>query len=101
MLRFARALPGIRRTAARHLARRGLTRERVLACSVRLLDRGFFRVGSEDYAELHGTYGLATMEKRHVSLAPNGLLVFERRPETAFCARRLPDVADRDELTTG
>jgi DNA topoisomerase I len=77
MLRFARALPGIRRTAARHLAERGLTRDRVLACSVRLLDRGFFRVGGEGYAEEHGTYGLATMEKRHVTLGARGLLVFD------------------------
>jgi DNA topoisomerase I len=77
MLRFARALPLIRRTAAKHLTQRGLTRERVLACSVRLLDRGFFRVGTEDYAEQNKTYGLATMQKRHVTLGPNGLLVFD------------------------
>ena len=77
MLRFARALPRVRRTAEKHLAKRGLTRERVLACSVRLLDRGFFRVGTEDYAEQNRTYGLATMQKRHVSLGRNGLLVFD------------------------
>jgi DNA topoisomerase I len=77
MLRFARALPRIRRTAEKHLAGRGLTRNRVLACSVRLLDRGFFRVGTEDYAEQNRTYGLATMQKRHVTLGPNGLLVFD------------------------
>ena len=77
MLRFARALPGIRRTAAKHLKHRGLTRERVLACSVRLLDRGFFRVGTEDYAEQNRTYGLATMQRRHVTLGPDGLLVFD------------------------
>jgi DNA topoisomerase-1 len=77
MLRFARALPGIRRTAAKHLRQRGLTRERVLACSVRLLDRGFFRVGTEDYAEQNRTYGLATIQKRHVTLGPDGLLVFD------------------------
>jgi DNA topoisomerase-1 len=77
MLRFARALPRIRSTAEKHLARRGLTRERVLACSVRLLDRGFFRVGTEDYAEQNRTYGVATMQKRHVTLGPRGLLVFD------------------------
>ena len=77
MLRFARALPVIRRTAAKHLTQRGLTRERVLACSVRLLDRGFFRVGTEDYAEQNKTYGVATMQKRHVTLGPDGLLVFD------------------------
>jgi DNA topoisomerase IB len=77
MLRFARALPRIRRTAEKHLGTRGLARERVLACAVRLLDRGFFRVGTEDYAEQNRTYGLATMQKRHVTLGPNGLIVFD------------------------
>jgi DNA topoisomerase-1 len=77
MLRFARALPRVRRTAEKHLGKRGLARERVLACAVRLLDRGFFRVGTEDYAEQNRTYGLATMQKRHVTLGPNGLLVFD------------------------
>ena len=45
-----------------------ISRERVLACAVRLLDRGFFRIGSEDYAEENETYGLATMRKRHVTV---------------------------------
>jgi DNA topoisomerase-1 len=43
-------------------------RERALACAVRLLDRGFFRIGSEDYAEENETYGVATMKKRHVTV---------------------------------
>jgi DNA topoisomerase I len=68
MIEFGRALPGLRRAASRHLALAGYPRERVLACAVRLLDIGFFRVGSEDYAEQNGSYGLATMEKRHVSM---------------------------------
>jgi DNA topoisomerase-1 len=77
MLRFARALPRVREKAAQDLTQRGLTRERVLACSVRLLDRGFFRIGTEDYAEQNRTYGLATIQKRHVTLGANGLLVFD------------------------
>ncbi|MEO8290692.1 MAG: DNA topoisomerase IB [Gaiellaceae bacterium] len=77
MLRFARALPKVRRTAHKHLSDPGMTRRRVLACAVRLLDRGFFRVGTEDYAERNQTYGLATMEKRHVTLGPANLLVFD------------------------
>ena len=43
-------------------------RERALACATRLLDLGFFRIGSEDYAEENDTYGLATMQKRHVTV---------------------------------
>ena len=77
MLRFARALPGLRRKAGRHLAGRGLSRERVLACAIRLLDRGFFRIGTEDYALDNQTYGLATMQKRHVRLGPRRVLVFD------------------------
>ena len=45
---------------------KGLVRERVMACAVRLLDIGTFRVGGEDYADENESYGLATLEKRHV-----------------------------------
>jgi len=60
MIRFARALPRVRKTAAGHLDQKEVTRERVLAGAVRLLDRGFFRIGTEGYAEQNQTYGLAT-----------------------------------------
>ncbi len=40
----------------------------MLACATRLLDRGFFRMGTEGYAEQNQTYGLATIQKRHVRL---------------------------------
>ena len=76
MLSFARSLPELRRVCAEHLASPGFDRERVLACAVRLLDRGFFRVGGEDYAEQNKTYGLATMQKRHVRVAGN-LIAFD------------------------
>jgi DNA topoisomerase IB len=45
-----------------------MPREKALACAARLLDRGFFRIGSEDYAEENDTYGIATMQKRHVTV---------------------------------
>ena len=68
MLEFARALPGLRRAAADDLGMSELTRPRVLACAVRLLDLGFFRIGTEGYAEENQTYGLATIHKEHVTL---------------------------------
>jgi DNA topoisomerase-1 len=97
MLEFARALPRVRRAAARDLRRGDLSREQVLACAVRLLDRGFFRVGGEEYAkgvardadrkrsrgssarplDGNGSYGLATFERRHVELGEDGELVFD------------------------
>ena len=68
MLEFARAVPAMRRRVRRDLAGPGMTRERVLACSVRLLDLGLFRIGSEGYAERNQSYGLATIRKDHVRL---------------------------------
>jgi len=68
MLAFARALPGMRRRVSRDLRGEALDRRRVLACAARLLDLGFFRIGSEDYAERNDSYGLATMRKAHVSI---------------------------------
>lgn len=71
MLEFARALPGMRKVWAGHLQSHDFDRPRVLACAARLLDRGFFRIGTEGYAEQNQTYGLATMQKQHVTLRRN------------------------------
>jgi DNA topoisomerase IB len=69
MEEFARSLPALRGRVEDDLALDGMPRERALACAARLLDRGFFRIGSEDYAEENETYGVATMRKRHVTIA--------------------------------
>jgi DNA topoisomerase IB len=74
MLDFARALPDLRKKVAADLEGEELTRERVLACAVRLLDRGFFRIGSETYAEQNETYGLATMRRDQVAVAGDELM---------------------------
>jgi DNA topoisomerase IB len=78
MVRFARALPQLREHVEADLrASDKLTRERVLACAVRLLDRGFFRIGTEEYAVTNESYGLATMRKQHVSIGRDGTMVFD------------------------
>jgi len=92
MLSFARELPKLRDQVERDLRKRRISRERVLACAVRLLDRGFFRIGSEDYAEENETYGVATMRKRHVSIDGN-TLVFDY--EAKGGKRRVQTIADR------
>ncbi len=69
MLRFGEALPAARRRIGRLLGASDLSRGRVLAFAVALLDRGLFRVGGEEYATEYGSHGLATLERRHVSLA--------------------------------
>src|SRR5262245_2026963 len=66
--RLGAALPQVRTTVGTHLADRGLTESRVLACAVRLLDLGLIRAGSETYARENDSYGLATLLREHVSL---------------------------------
>jgi DNA topoisomerase IB len=68
MVAFARALPALRSVVDHDIALGDMSREQVLACAARLLDRGFFRIGSEEYKVTNETYGLATMLKQHVTL---------------------------------
>jgi DNA topoisomerase IB len=77
MAEFARALPSMRQRCVELLAGDGLTRERVLACAIRLLDLGFFRIGGEEYVEQNGSYGLATLRKEHVTLGPGNAVTFD------------------------
>ncbi|GAA2128393.1 DNA topoisomerase IB [Actinomadura napierensis] len=67
VLDLAERLPKVRDALAGHLAARGYGRERVLSAAVRLIDLGFFRIGSEEYAAENGTFGLATVLREHVT----------------------------------
>jgi DNA topoisomerase-1 len=66
---FALELPKLRRAVTADLRRPEMPRERALACAVRLLDLGFFRVGSEVYAEENESFGLATVRRQHVTIS--------------------------------
>ena len=66
VLQAARKLPAARRAIKRDLGLEGMPRERAEAVAVRLLDLGYFRIGSDVYADTNGSYGLTTLEKRHV-----------------------------------
>nr|WP_255429630.1 DNA topoisomerase IB [Ramlibacter albus] len=68
MMAFARALPAIRETLRKHMALRGLPREKVLATVVHLLETTLIRVGNEDYAKENKSYGLTTLRNRHVKV---------------------------------
>ncbi|MFD7705515.1 DNA topoisomerase IB [Streptomyces caelestis] len=65
VLDVAEVLPAVREAVEGHLNDRGLTRQRVLATAVRLLDLGFFRIGSDRYTELNNSYGLTTLRAGH------------------------------------
>jgi DNA topoisomerase IB len=88
---FAQALIPARKALHADLELKGLVRERVMACAIRLLDIGLFRVGGEGYTEENESYGLATLEKRHVQVR-SGAIAFE------FVAKggveRIQEIAD-------
>jgi DNA topoisomerase-1 len=68
LIRFAESLPTLRTVVARDLRKEGLTRERVLAGILRILSMNFLRPGSEIYANENGSYGIATLRPRHITL---------------------------------
>jgi DNA topoisomerase-1 len=94
MAAFGRALPRLRRRVAADLARRGLPREKVLAAVVSLLELTLIRVGNDEYARANKSFGLTTLQKRHLKLAGGGA-VFEfkgksgKMHRTGFRDRRL------------
>ena len=71
---FADALPRLRRRLRSDLALPGLPRDKVLAVVVRLLDTTKARVGNQEYARENGSFGLATLESRHVHFVRDGSL---------------------------
>ncbi|HVE49477.1 MAG TPA: DNA topoisomerase IB [Casimicrobiaceae bacterium] len=66
--RFARALPSLREAVERDLAKPGLSREKVIATMVSLLDRTCVRIGGERYRKENGSFGLTTLRDRHVEV---------------------------------
>jgi DNA topoisomerase I len=69
VLGFARTLPEIRARVRRDLARPGLSRQKVLATVVRLLETTFARIGNREYVRANGSFGLTTLRTRHVEVA--------------------------------
>jgi DNA topoisomerase IB len=94
MLEFAAVLPAARDKMLADLARPDVDRTRVLAAAARLLDLGFFRIGSEQYAEKNESYGLATLRRDHVTCT-DGVLTFDYRAKSG--KQRVQSLAD-DEL---
>jgi DNA topoisomerase-1 len=66
ILGFARVLSKARERVLTDLGTAGMSRERACATAVRLLDLGYFRIGNDVYAEQYGSFGLTTLQRRHV-----------------------------------
>jgi len=68
LIGFAEGLPALRASMAAHVDKDALDRERVSAIALRLIDEGWFRVGSDRYARHSRTYGITTLTKGHVTV---------------------------------
>jgi DNA topoisomerase I len=68
LIRFAEKLPALREAMSEHMGLPGLPEEKVAAIAVRLINLGWFRVGSDRYAKTSRTFGITTLRKSHVSV---------------------------------
>ena len=68
MFEFARILPELRDKIGRDMQKSGLSREKVLATVVYLLENTLIRVGNDDYAKDNKSFGLTTLKDRHVTV---------------------------------
>jgi len=76
VLEFGRVLSRARERVLTDLGTAGMTRDRACATAVRLLDLGYFRIGNDAYADQYGSFGLTTLQRRHVRKRRSSL-VFE------------------------
>ena len=74
ILHFAERLEHMRRVTGQHLRKKKMTREKVLAAMVRLLDSAYFRPGSPKYTQQNQSYGLTTIRKKHLEIAGDEMI---------------------------
>jgi DNA topoisomerase I len=92
LIQFAEKLPDLRAAMAEHMDRESLDRERVSAVATRLINRAWFRVGSERYAKESRTFGITTLTKRHVSVRGNRIAFVFRAKHKVLVRTALVDV---------
>jgi DNA topoisomerase-1 len=73
VLVFCEVLPRIRRRVQSDLSSQGLSREKVLATVVRLLDCTGIRIGNDEYARSNRSFGLTTLQDRHVEVSGSNI----------------------------
>src|SRR5215218_8579973 len=74
VLDFGRVLSKAREQVLTDLGTEGMSQDRACAVAVRLLDLGYFRIGNDVYADENGSFGLTTLERRHVKRRQNRLV---------------------------
>jgi DNA topoisomerase-1 len=91
LIRFAERLPELREAMSGHMELDPYARDRVSAVAVRLINMGWFRVGSERYARESRTYGITTLTKRHVTVRRNRIALEFRGKHSVLVRTQLVD----------
>jgi len=99
LIRFAERVPDLRAAMAVHMDHDALDRLRVSAVATRLINRGWFRVGSERYARDSQTYGITTLRKRHVRVRGHRIAFHFRAKHRAVVRTTLVDEELADAVT--
>lgn len=73
MMNFGKALPDIRKRIHKDLNQPGLTKEKVLALVVTLMERTSIRIGNGTYEKLYGSFGLTTLKDKHAAIENNSV----------------------------
>jgi DNA topoisomerase-1 len=103
---FSEVLPRVRQRVERDISAPTLSREKVLATVVWLLEKTLIRVGSDEYARDNGSFGLTTLRRRHVAVS-GAKLRFEFRGKSgvphsvAFTDRRIARIIHRCQELPG
>jgi DNA topoisomerase I len=87
--RFGHALPHLRRLTNEHIGLDGLPREKVLAVVMRLVNSLYFRVGTDHSARHYKTFGVTTLQKKHLKIGKKGELCFEFTGKSHVKHRRI------------
>lgn len=95
--RFGESLSALRRTTNEHIALEGLSKERVLAVVVRLINDLYFRVGSEESVKRYKTFGVTTLRNKHLEIKRGGRLIFKFTGKHHIKHRRI--LVDEDLAT--
>jgi DNA topoisomerase-1 len=91
LIRFAERLPDLRAAMVEHMDHDALDRLRVSAIATRLINRAWFRVGSERYARESQTYGITTLRKGHVRVRGHRVAFLFRTKHRALVRTTLVD----------
>lgn len=86
---FGKHLPRLRQVTNEHLSLSGFPREKVLALMLRLINSLYFRVGTEKSVKHYRTFGITTLQNKHLKIGKKGELIFEFVGKSHIAHRRI------------